>query len=173
MHAMDKETNMARDTTAHAPVMDDWDDAGPFLYRILPETGLDAFFNEKRDNIRISESLGKWWVGEDRVMGQDAYDTLREAKAAGDVQVAELENGLTAMLLNEAGLNADEWRVDLQDGISFYANDGDQWIYGDTREGMAGHQRWEAMRGDDLVSKGHRTIAEAIASFATASATTA
>lgn len=156
-----------------APVVDEWDDAGPFLYRILPETGLDAFFHEERDMIRISPDLGKWWLGEDGVMGQDAYDTLEKAKAAGDGQVAELEAGLEAMLIKEAGLDPDKWRIDLKDGISFHEIDGDRWIWGDTRDGMAGRQRWEAMRGDDMVSKGHATVADALAAFTAASAPTA
>ena len=153
------------DQTATAPVVDEWDDAGPFLYRILPETGLNAFFHEERDNIRISRSLGKWWLGEDGVMGQTPYDTLEEAKAAGDEQVNELEEGLNAMLLEEAGLDAEAWRVDLSHGISFYENGGDRWIYGDTRDGMADRQRWEAMRGCEMVSKGHETVAAALAAF--------
>jgi hypothetical protein len=151
-----------------APVVDEWDDAGPFLYRILPETGLDAFFHEERDNIRISRSLGKWWLAEDGVMGQTPYDTLAQAKAAGDEQMAELEEGLNAMLLEEAGLDAEAWRVDVSHGISFYENGGDCWIYGDTRDGMADRQRWEAMRGDEMVSRGHDTVAKALASFTNA-----
>jgi hypothetical protein len=158
-----QEATMADQTTP--TTVDEWDDAGPFLYRILPETGLDAFFHEERDHSRISHSLGKWWLGEDRVMGQDAFDTLDEAKAAGDAQVAELEAGLDAMLLKEAGLDPAAWKVDYSDGISFIEIEGDRWIYGDTRDGMAIRQRWEAFLGDDLLSKGHATVAEALAAF--------
>ena len=160
---VDEET-VAETLLGPEPV-DLWDDAGPFLYRMLPETGLDAFFHEERETIRISAALGKWWLGQDGRMGQDSFDTIEAAKAAGDKEVAELEAALDGMLLKEAGLDASAWRVDYSDGIAFHEIAGDRWIVGDVRDGMADRQRWDARRGDDIVSEGHATVAAALAAF--------
>ena len=145
--------------------IDLWDDTGAFHYRNMPEAGLDAFFTEEREIIQISFDLGKWWLAEDRVQGQASYDTLQEAKAAGDAIVEEAETALDAKLLEEAGLDPKTWRVRYDDGIRFEEIDGDRWIDGDTRDGMAGRQRWDAMKGDDLLSRGHATVQEALAAF--------
>lgn len=145
--------------------IDQWDDTGAFLYRNMPETCLDAFFHEERDTIRISRDLGKWWVAEDGVMGQSPYDTLQQAKEAGDTIVEEAEAALDAKLFEEAGLSPEEWCLVHGDGIRFEQIDGDRWIDGDTRGGMADRQSWDAMKGDDLLSSGHASVKDALAAY--------
>lgn len=143
--------------------VDMWDDTGAFEYRILPESGLDAFFTEERDMLMITHELGSHWLGETRVAGQTPYDTLAEAKAAGDEQIAELEAKQDAELLKEAGLDAAEWRISYRDGLRLERIDGTAGIVADEN---AGRQRWDAYgQDDDPVATGVATVAEALAAI--------
>jgi len=143
--------------------IDMWDDAGPFEYRFLPESSLDAFFTEERDMLTITPERGRFWLGETGVAGQAPYDTLAEAKAAGDEQIAGLEAEQDGKLLKEAGLDPADWRVTYRDGLRFERIDGTAGIIADDQ---APRQRWDAYGlGDDPVATGVKSVAEALAAI--------
>lgn len=134
-----------------------------FEYRILPESTLGAFFTEERDMLTITAENGRWWLGETGVAGQMPYDTLAEAKAAGDQQIVELEERQNATLLREAGLPADEWGVTYRDGLRFARIGGGAEIVADEQ---AHQQRWDVFAGtDDPVATGLASIADAVAAI--------
>lgn len=137
-----------------------WDDAGPFVYRILPETCLDAFFSEEREMLMITQERGTFWLGETRVAGQSSYPTLAEAKAAGDEQIEKMEARQDAMLLAAAGMDPSEWRVTHKDGLTLERIDGKAAIVADT---SAQRQRWDAYAaGDDPVATDLASVAAAL-----------
>lgn len=142
--------------------IDLWDDAGPFLYRHLPETCLSDFFTEERDMIQITRDLGKWWIGQTGVMGQSPYDDLDDAKRAADAEISEMETGQAARLLAEAGLDPSEWSIDLSDGITFEHQTDPISIIGDTGDIPPGRQSWSVIRADSEIACGCETVAAAL-----------
>lgn len=143
-----------------------WEDTGAFHYRHLPEGNLDAFFTEERDMLTISFDLGKWWMGETGTVGQMPYNTLEEAKAAGDEQIDDLESKQDAALLHEAGLDPKEWKITYQEGVRFDRIDGTAGIYAVDQEDS---QCWDVYaRTDDPIATDVSTIAEALKTIADA-----
>lgn len=138
-------------TTTNTAAVDLWEDAGPFLYRNLPEEGIDAFFTEERDMITIERSMDKWWIGETGTMGQQPYGSLDEAKSAADARIADAERTLDGRMLAEAGLDPTRWRVRYDDGIAFDEIDGERWMQADT-DAHDGTHSWMAYRGDEIVA---------------------
>lgn len=148
----------------NATTTDLWDNAGPFLYRIMPEDNLDAFFGEERDIIQITFSMGKWWLAETGEVGEDHYRTMKEAKAAGDRRVEEAEKGQDALLLAKAGLDPAVWTVRYEGALTFVDQAGDRAIVADP-DRRQGEQSWDAFQGDDLVAEGADNVATALAAF--------
>lgn len=147
-----------------------WDDAGPFVYRILPETCLDAFFSEEREMLMITQERDMFWLGETRVAGQTPYPTLADAKAAGDEQIEGMEARQDAALLAEAGLDPSEWRVTYKDGLTLERIDRTAAIVADT---SAQRQRWDAYAtGDDPVATDLASVAAALAALTLAESST-
>jgi len=144
--------------------VDLWDDAGPFLYRHMPEGGLAAFFSEERDMLQINRESDGYWLSNSAAQGASRYDSVQEAKVAGDVQIAEAEAGLDARLLAEAGLSADDWTVSYEDGPRFEQNDGPLWIIANA-DGMRARQSWDLMSGDDLLLSDARDMATVVAAM--------
>jgi hypothetical protein len=141
--------------------VDLWDDAGPFLYRHMPEGSLSAFFTEERDMIQITRESDGWWLSETGTQGASRYDTLEAAKAAGDEAIAEAEAALDGRLLAEAGLDPESWTVRYDDGIQFESRVGGLWIAADA-DGMSSRQSWSLHDGDDAVLEGCPSIALAV-----------
>lgn len=130
-----------------------WDDAGSFLYRHLPETGIDDFFTEERDTIRISREGTRWWVNQDGVIGEDPHDTLTSAKRAADAVIEAMEASQDADLIAEARLDPQKWRVSYSEGLAFLEIDGERSIVSDAGTIPTGEQSWIAFRGDDVVAE--------------------
>jgi len=144
--------------------MDLWDNAGPFLYRHMPENGLAAFFTEERDMLQINEDGDGYWLSDSGRQGAHRHDTLADAKASGDEQIAAAESTLDARLLAEAGLPAESWTVSYQDGLRFEQKDGALWIV--ANDGTAGtRQSWDLLSGDKTVVAGARDIATVVAAM--------
>lgn len=144
--------------------LDLWDDAGPFLYRHMPEAGLAAFFSEERDMLQINRETDGYWLSDSSAQGADRYDSLDAAKAAGDEQISQAEAGLDAKLLSEAGLSPDAWTVSYEDGLRFEQKAGPLWITANT-EGMSARQSWDLMSGDDVIVSNARDIATIVAAM--------
>ncbi len=148
----------------NAKTPDLWDNAGPFLYRIMPEGSLDAFFGEERDIIQITFSMGKWWLAETGEVGEDHYRTMKDAKAAGDKRIEEAEKAQDTVLLGKAGLDPAVWTVRYDGALTFVDQAGDRAIVADV-DGRPGEQRWDAFQGDDVVAEGVDEVATALAAF--------
>jgi len=144
--------------------MDLWDDAGAFLYRHMPESGLAAFFSEERDMLQISRESDGYWLSDSAAQGAGRYDSLEEAKAAGDEQIAEAERNLDARLLAEAGLPSEEWTVSYEDGLRFEQKDGPLWIAANA-DGMGTRQSWDLMSKDDVLVSEAGDIATIVAAM--------
>lgn len=143
-----------------------WENAGPFLFRLMPEDSLDAFFGEERDLIQITFSMGKWWLAETGEVGEDHYRTVKEAKDAGNRRIAEAEANQDALLLAKAGLDPTVWTVRYEGALTFVDKVGDRAIVADVHDG-AGEQRWDAFLGDDQVAEGVECIGDALRAFPT------
>jgi hypothetical protein len=144
--------------------MDLWDDAGPFLYRHMPESGLAAFFTEERDMLQINQESDGYWLSDSANQGADRYDTLAEAKASGDEQIATAQAGLDARLLAEAGLPAESWTVSYQDGLRFEQKDGPLWITANERIEST-RQSWDLLSGDVTLLADAPDIAAVVAAM--------
>lgn len=144
--------------------MDLWDDAGPFLYRNMPESGIDAFFTEERDMLQITRESDGYWLNDSGRQGADRYDTVAEAKTSGDERITAAENVLDARLLAEAGLPAESWKVSYQDGLRFERQEGGLCIVAnghntDTR------QSWDLIAGDETLLADAPDIAAVLAAM--------
>lgn len=144
--------------------MDMWDDAGPFLYRHMPESGIAAFFTEERDMLQINKESDGYWLSDSRSQGADRYDTLAEAKASGDEQIAAAENTLNARLLAEAGLPAESWTVSYQDGLRFEQKEGQLWIVANECIART-RQSWDLLSGDETLVTDARDIETVVAAM--------
>jgi len=144
--------------------MDLWDDAGPFLYRHMPESGIAAFFTEERDMLQINEESDGYWLSNSGSQGADRYDTLAEAKASGDEQIAAAENTLDARLLAEAGLPAESWKVSYQDGLCFERQEGGLCIVANGHDTDT-RQSWDLIAGDETLLSDAPDIAAVLAAM--------
>lgn len=147
---------------------DQWEDAGAFLYRNMPETSLDDFFREERIMLRISQEMGKWWLAEDGVQGESVYETLDEAKDGGDAIIEKAEAHMEAKLLKESGLDPKSWRIVVGDGVAFHSRQDRRSIVMDHGSRRGGGQMWIAMDDNDIISEGHREAKDALLSLQTA-----
>ena len=114
--------------------------------------------------LQINRESDGYWLTNSAAQGASRYDSVQEAKVAGDVQIAEAEAGLDARLLAEAGLSADDWTVSYEDGPRFEQNDGPLWIIANA-DGMRARQSWDLMSGDDLLLSDARDMATVVAAM--------
>ena len=139
--------------------IDQWEDAGPFLYRNLPEARLSDFFSEEREMLRIERDAGGWWLNDSRSPGAARHADLDQAKADGDATILKAEARMEADILAEAGLQATEWTVSYRDGLRFDRIGGSLGIVADDAQSPS----WSVYDGDDVVIEGAATISMAVA----------
>lgn len=144
--------------------IDLWDDAGPFLYRHMPENCLASFFTEERDMIQITPEGDGYWLSESRTQGADRYDTVEEAKKVGDALISSAEDALDAILLAEAGLSPESWTISYEAGLRFTQTDGPLWVTAND-DVAAGRQSWDLGSGDNVLICDANDIASALAAL--------
>lgn len=100
--------------------MDQWENAGAFLFRFLPETRIADYLTGERSMLIITREGDKWWLKDDRKQGSFDYQSEGEAKAAGDAIIQAEEEGHNRKILTEAGLDVDDWEVRSNDGLEIF-----------------------------------------------------
>lgn len=141
--------------------IDMWDDAGPFVYRNLPESCLSAFFTEERDLLQISKEKDGYWLQDARRPGSSRYDTLSEAKAAGDEEIAEAQCRQDARLLTEAALDKTQWTVSYEDGLRFENASNGLSIVAEI-DGVSTSQSWYLFHGDEAIVSDARDVSAVV-----------
>lgn len=100
--------------------MDQWENAGAFLFRFLPETSIRDYLVGERPMLTITKEGGKWWLKDGREQGSSDYQTEDKAKAAGDAIIKAAEEDHDRKILAEAGLDVGEWEVLTNDGLEIF-----------------------------------------------------
>jgi hypothetical protein len=117
-------------------------------YRPMSPKTVDQYFSGEVDHVFITRDHGKWWVKIDGVVGEDPYESLGAAKAAGDAVVDQSDNEMTDVMMNNLALAADEWKMEFVHGlpvITSLANEEVSITAGETSP------RWSLLRNDDIV----------------------
>lgn len=117
-------------------------------YRPLSPKTVDQYFSGEVDDAFISRDHGKWWLKIDGVVGEEPYETLEAAKAAGDAIVNKSDNEMTDVMLANLDLSADEWKLEIVQGlpaITSLTNDDFLLTAGETSP------RWSLLHGNDFI----------------------
>jgi hypothetical protein len=128
-----------------------WDSASTendgFWFRQMPETTVDELFSEEHDLVRIVREHDGFWLGEEGRMGEGRYTTLAAAKSAGDRICREAYDAQPAMMVENAGLRAEDWTFSFEQGtIRFTRSDGA--CVETSADGMDERQAWYACLSD-------------------------
>ncbi len=118
------------------------------FYRPLAAKTIDQFLSGEFDNATISSDLGRWWLKIDGVLGEAPYDDLVTAKAAGDIIVEKYENATTGWILTSLGLSADEWKLEIVDGMPVISSLESEEI---TLSAGETSPRWSLLQGNDFI----------------------
>ncbi len=139
---------------------DEWENAGPFLFRTLPETKISDIFCEEKQMIKITREYGQFWLQDDRETRPVPCRSMKEAKAQGDRIISEMQNKQDELMLKDAGLNSD-WSVIYNDQISFEHKEKQALIYPTGYNG-AGVLHWELSENGNTVETDLKSPSEAI-----------
>ena len=99
--------------------LDAWDQHGPLNYfRSLPSSTVVEAVTGECESLMIDgeppadvdAEKHVWWLSHPAVQGSSMFDTLAEAKAAGDAVIEELETALPMKMAKAASLDTDTWR---------------------------------------------------------------
>ena len=88
--------------------VDEWDFSGSW-YRILPPDSISKLFQEEQDMITISEESDGFWMSIRGKNGSDRFDTLAQAKEAGNKIVEMAESSMSSKMIEESGLDSSLW----------------------------------------------------------------
>jgi hypothetical protein len=118
------------------------------FYRPLSAKTVDQYFSEEVDDAFISSGHGKWWLKVDGVVGEEPYDTLEAAKAAGDAIVDKSDNEMTDTMLTNLDLSAEEWKLEIVQGLPIITS-----LNNDDFTLTAGEAspRWSLLHGNDFI----------------------
>lgn len=125
---------------------DMWDQLDANTYwQSLPATTADEYFSGETASIFIKKENGLWWITTYEGSGADAYQTLEEAKAAGQRTIDQGYEQMNAEIIKDLGVD-DLWGVDTGDGfiaVTSRLNE-DVRIYGGE-----GARTWSAIAGPE------------------------
>lgn len=106
---------------AETTYVDLWDKIDEDQYWFpLPATTAATYLSGMTDLIYVRRDevdANRWWVSITNELGMTDYDTLEEAKAAGDEIIARYQSDQLADITVDLDVSPDEWDVELGDEI--------------------------------------------------------
>jgi hypothetical protein len=147
------ETSMTTMTMQQASVSDFWDrlDNDNYWYHLAARTASEYFSGES-DKIYLQREYGKWWVKTDNELGASEYDTLEEAKAAGEGTVRDSYEMMEGRILENLGMTA-EWTIKADNGRLTLTSQRDPSV---TIEGSDVAPRWWLLSSDEVTMKSNK-----------------
>lgn len=140
---------------------DPWDQASSTMWfvHIDPDT-LEGLWSEEQETLYINQDEHGYWLSEPGVMGQSCFDTLDEAKAAGNEILLKAEDDLPAKMLADGGLDPSVWSFEYREGARFRHLQDESLVIEVDIESSGRSHRFGAMSGSDEVGD-YATAAEA------------
>ena len=133
---------------AEAVAYDPWDQASKTMWHapIEPDT-LPGLWAQPHDSLFINKAKDGYWISEPGVMGEGRYDTLAEAKAAGNAILAKATTDLESNMLRDAGLDAAVWSFEYREGARFTHRDDPSLVIEIEIEREYANERFAALAG--------------------------
>jgi hypothetical protein len=136
--------------TASPVAYDPWDSTGEGMWfcHIDPDT-LEGLWSEEQETLYInydgSRETRGYWLSQPGAAGQDPFETLELAKAAGTAIMLKAQADMPAKMLADAGLDDSLWAFQYQDGARFINDTDPTLVIEIDTEGRSDDNRFSAL----------------------------
>lgn len=100
----------------------EWEDAGGFYYRFMPEQCLEDFFREEREILTVEFSQHYWWLKDPGASGSENFMTKEEAFSRGNEIFDQTEKYTIERIASDNNINVDDWHFRFDGDLVFTNN---------------------------------------------------